>query len=172
MRLRLDVALICLLAGGFGYLLSSTATGDETNTTADPLPQRVSVDQIWNFHHHEKVRKGQFIELAKLDTQKSQGRSLVITHLEVRTRQSMRVQVVEHRRDPVKVQRDGKPYWNKKIRRGEGFSLGELDHTTQQVRSGYSTLVGMKFDPGTRAALEVTQGSGPIWIYAEGYWSR
>lgn len=172
MRLRLDVALICLLAGGFGYLLSSTATGDETKTSADPLPQRVSVGQIWNFHYHDKTRKGQFVELAQLDTQKSQGRSLVITHLEVRTRHSMRVQVVEHKRDKVKVQRDGTPYWNKKIRRGEGFSLGELDSTTQQLRSGFSTLVGMKFDPGTRASLEVTQGSGPIWIYAEGYWSR
>jgi hypothetical protein len=172
MRLRLDVALICLLAAGAGYLLSSTASGDETQTSADPLARRVGVDQIWNFHYHEKARKGQFIELAQLDTQKSRGRSLVITHLEVRTRQSMRVQVVEHRKDKQKVQRDGKPYWNKKVRRGEGFSLGDMDSTTKQIRSGYSTLVGMKFDPGTRASIEVTQGTGPIWIYAEGYWSR
>ncbi|MHC4550781.1 MAG: hypothetical protein ACYTEZ_18635 [Planctomycetota bacterium] len=176
MRLRTDVALAGLLAGALVLLVSGglpIASGDEAKTTADPVVRLpVGVAQIWNFHYHEKVRKGNFIELAQLDSQEARGRSLVITHLELRMRQSTRVQVVEHRKDARKVRRDGKPLWNKKVRRGEGFSLGLMDSTTKQISSGYSTLVGMKFDPGTRASIEVTQGSGPIWIYAEGYWSH
>jgi len=52
------------------------------------------------------------------------------------------------------------------------ISVGDFDSTSKWVTSGFNTLVGMKFDPGTRPAIEVTQGSGEIWIYAEGYYSR
>ena len=175
MRLRLGIAAVCVLSGVFGLLMGGASGEDGRKTSSDPGAgslHHLHHDQIFNFHYHEKVKRGEFIELAQLDSQENRGRTLVITNLELRMRQSTRVQVVEHRKDKTKKRRDGKPFWNKTVRRGDGFSVGDFDSTTKWVKSGFNTLVGMKFDPGTRPSIEVTQGSGEIWIYAEGYYSR
>ncbi|MHC4341694.1 MAG: hypothetical protein ACYSX0_15965 [Planctomycetota bacterium] len=178
MRLNTNLVLVGLLAGVIGLLLGGgmpIAMGDETKSSAEPIvrpPYALDAGVIWNFHHNNKVKRGEIIELAKLDSKEADGRHLVITHLELRTRHHMQVQVVEHRKDKKRVQRNGKPHWNKKVRRGEGFSLGTLESTNRWIKSGYSTIIGMKFEPGTRPAIEVTQGAGEIWIYAEGYWAR
>ena len=54
---------------------------------------------------------------------------------------------------------------------GDGFSTGHIDSTSQWLGTGYFGTTGLKFDPGTRPALEVTLGGGEMWVYAEGYWS-
>jgi len=181
MRTRFGMALACLLAAVFGLMLGGVAAGeeeedpkaDERKTTARPTvqppPTAIDVDLIWNFYYQGKKRKGDVVEFVQLDAPEHHGRTLVITHLDMRTRQSTRAQIVEYRKE--KSRRAGRPVWKKMVRRGEAFSMGWQDSTSQWVASGFSSLVGMKFGPGTRPSLEITHGSGDIWVYAEGYWS-
>ncbi len=120
---------------------------------------------IWNFHYEGKKREGDFLELLAPD--EGRGRTLVITQISVRMRQSTRWQVVEHR--PARKQ--GKEAWEKVIRRSELFSLGWQESTSQYLGVGLGGLPGMKCDPGTRPAIEFTEGSGDVAVYAEGIWS-
>ncbi len=164
MRAWTAFALLALL--GLAVVLPR-ALAQETKSTTDKAPARIVVldpDQIWNFHWEGKKKSGEFLEL--LDRLDPEGRRLTITHLELRVRQSTRVQIVQHRKAPQEKS------WRKTVRRSELFSLGNLDSTTQYIASGFSTLVGMTFDAYSRPALEVTQGGGEMAVYAEGYWSK
>jgi len=159
------VAVVC---GAAIALLWQSAVGqEETRTTADPIPGRYDHRLIWNYHFHGKQKRGQVLELVKPD--QGRGRTLVITKLELRMRQSTRVQVIEHQK---LGERRGKPVWKKTIRRSELFSIGAMDSTSKWVVSDYGSLHGLKFAPGSRPAIEVTLGGGEMAVYAEGYWSR
>ena len=133
-----------------------------------PPPDTIDADLIWNFNWHGKKQRGKFIEF--IQEGEARGRSLVITQIELRVTRSTRVQVVEHRKG-VRGREGGAATWRKAVRRGEGFSTGHIDSTSQWLGTGYFGTTGMKFDPGTRPALEVTLGGGEMWVYAEGYWS-
>lgn len=162
------LALVALLAALAVAIAFGVASAQESKTTAEPPPGRGGLDPelVWNFHYEGKKKGGEFLEL--LTPEEGRERALVITHLEMRVRQSTQVQVVEHR----KVKRQGKEVWEKAVRRSELFSLGTLDSTTQYIASGFDSTVGMRFDGGTRPALEITSGGGEMAVYAEGYWSR
>ncbi len=163
MRWRIAIALfVC------GLLLLGNVSGqEEAKSTTQPVRNTVDPNMIWNFQFEGKKRRGQFIELLRAD--EARGRALMITHLELRTRTSTRLAIVEHRK-VGKKRKDGG--FKKYIRRSELFSLGWPEATTQYVASGFSTLIGMKFEAGTRPAIEVTLGGGNMAVYAEGYWSR
>jgi hypothetical protein len=163
-----SVALFALSAGLAVAVVLGIASAQDTKTTAEPMPGRGGIDPdlVWNFHFEGKKKGGEFLEL--LTPEEGKERALVITHFEMRVRQSTQVQMVEHR----KVKRQGKEVWEKAVRRSELFSLGTLDSTTQYVASGFDSTVGMKFDGGTRPALEVTAGGGEMAVYAAGYWER
>lgn len=158
MRWRIAFALlVCSL-----FLLGNVSGQEEAKSTARPVRNIVDPDMIWNFHFEGKKKRGQFIEF--LSAHEARGRTLMITHFELRTRTSTRVAIVEHRKVGTR--------FKKYIRRSELFSLGWPEATTQYVASGFSTLIGMKFGPRTRPAIEVTLGGGNMAVYAEGYWSR
>jgi hypothetical protein len=61
--------------------------------------------------------------------------------------------------------------WKKSVRRSPLFSIGWLNGTTTYMATGYSSYVGMKFGPKSRPSIEITQGSGNMAVYAEGYWA-
>ncbi len=126
---------------------------------------------IWNYHYAGKKRRGDVIEMIQLDDPKYSGKALVITHLEMRIPNSVRVELEEFRQDPGKKQRDGKPLWSRKVRRGEAFSAGILDSTSEWIIVNYDSNTGIVFDPSTRPSLELTFGSGDVAIWAEGYWA-
>ena len=153
-----------LLAGG------RLARGEDPKTSAKRLPDTIDVDLIWNFYWEGQKKRGDILELARLDAKENAGKTLVITHLETRTPQSMRLQVVEHRKPRSKS--GGKLKWKKTIRRGEAFSLEFITATSEYAGSAYASLIGMRFAPGTRPGIEITRGNGEIYVYAEGYWSR
>jgi len=161
--MRYAIPVLTLLLG------LALAQGDgETKTNADrqpPGPGWVHPSLIWNFHYEGKKREGDVLEFLAPD--EGRQRTLVITQISVRMRQSSRWQVVEHR--PVRKQ--GKEAWEKVVRRSELFSLGWQDSTSQYLGVGLGGLPGMKCDPGTRPAIEFTGGSGDVAVYAEGYWS-
>ncbi|MHC4937382.1 MAG: hypothetical protein ACYTHK_00250 [Planctomycetota bacterium] len=166
MRGTIGVACLLLLGLSLGVAFSQ----DETKTAEpeekkDPtLREPVAVDRMWSFHWEGSKEKGSFLELARPDAEKKgEGRTLVITHLEVRQRQTMNWRFVEHRKE-------GRG-WKKITRRSHLFSLGWLDGTSKYMVSGYSSLVGMKFGPKSRPSIEVRQGSGDMAVYAEGYWA-
>jgi hypothetical protein len=163
-----SAALFALSTGVVLAAVFGIATAQDTKTTAEPMPGRGGLDHalVWNFHFEGKKKNGEFVEL--LTPEEGKQRSLVITHLEIRVRQSTQVAVVEHR----KVKRQGKEVWEKAVRRSELFSLGTLDSTTQYIASGFDSTIGMRFDADTRPALEVTLGGGEMAVYAEGYWER
>ena len=152
----------CAIAVAIGI-----AVGQETKSTAEVVPGRPVLDPalIWNFHFQGTKRAGDFLEF--LTPEEGRQRTLVITQIDLRLPQSTRAQVVEHR--PVRQQ--GKEGWKKIVRRSDPFSLGTLDSATRAVMSTFVGLPGMKFDGGTRPSLEITEGSGEIAVYAEGYWS-
>jgi len=155
------------------FLGAVMAQGSEETKTSERKPgpmlrQGMSTAQMWSFHYEGKQKKGEFLELAQPDAQRqNEGRTLIITHLEVRMRQTMRAAVVEHSKTRVR----GKDGWKKKLRRSELFSIGWLDGTTKYAVSQYKSDVGMKFGPTTRPSLEITQGGGDMAVYAEGYWA-
>jgi hypothetical protein len=126
---------------------------------------------IWNYHYAGRKRRGDVIELVQLDDPKYGGKSLVITHLEMRIPNSMRMELEEFRQDPEKKQRDGKPLWVRKVRRGDPFSAGILDSTSEWIIVNYDSNTGMVFEPGTRPSLELTLGGGELEVWAEGYWA-
>lgn len=174
MRLGPLLALFCALVVGIGLgVASGQEEGkDERKTSARPptiTRDPLTPDRIWNFHFHGKKKRGEFVEF--LDPNEGRQRHLMITHLEVRVRQSTRFQMVEHRKVKKRKSAGGGTRWKKHVRRSELFGLGWQDATSRYVASGYSSIVGMKFDPGTRPALEVTFGGGEMAVYAEGYWS-
>ena len=158
MRTGIAVFLVCL-----GAVMAQGS--EETKTVArqkTPLiRESIPTDRMWSFHFEGKKRNGDFLELAQ-----PEGRTLVITHLEVRMRQTMRLSVVEHKR----VRTKGKEAWKKTLRRSELFSIGHLDGTTKYAVSQYKSDIGMKFDGDMRPSLEITQGGGDMAVYAEGYW--
>ena len=132
------------------------------------LRQSIQLDRLWSYHFEGKQRKGEFLELAQPDAmRRGKGRTLVITHLEVRMRQTMRLSVVEHERIRVK----GKDKWKKILRRSELFSMGRLDNTSKFMISNYTSDIGMTFGPDSRPSLEIRQGGGDMAVYAEGYWA-
>ena len=159
------VAVVC--AAAVALLWQSAVGQEETKTTADPIPGRYDQRLIWNFHFHGKKRRGDVLELVKPEDMR--GRTLVVTKLELRMRQSTRVRVIEHEKVG---ERRGKPVWKKRIRRSELFSIGTIDSTSKWVVSDYDSLYGLKFAPGSRPAVEVTFGGGEMAVYAEGYRSR
>ena len=158
--MRTAIAIVLVFLGAV------MAQGSEETKTAEPkaqpmLRESVPLTRMWSFHFEGKKRKGDFLELAQSD-----GRTLVITHLEVRMRQTMRLAVVEHK----SVNNKGKQAWKKKLRRSELFSIGHLDGTTKYSISQYKSDIGMKFGEDMRPSLEITQGGGDMAVYAEGYW--
>jgi len=130
-----------------------------------------SVSGIWNFRYAGKKRRGDVIEMAQLDDPKHSGKALVITHLEMRIPNSVRIELEEFRQDGDKKQRDGKPLWARKVRRSDAFSVGILDSTSEWIMVNYDSHTGIVFDPGTRPSLELTLGTGNVEIWAEGYWA-
>ena len=165
MRIGIAALLVCL-----GAVM---AQGSEETKTAERKPgpmlrEQIDTTRMWSFHFEGKKKRGEFLELAQPDLERQdEGRTLVITHLEVRMRQTMRMSVVEH----TKFSRKGKDAWKKKLRRSELFSIGWLDGTTKYMASQYKSDVGMKFGPDSRPSLEIRQGSGDMAVYAEGYWA-
>ncbi len=141
------------------------------DTPATPGAQAPSASGIWNYHYEGKKRRGDVIELVQLDDPKYSGKALVITHLEMRLPQSMRIELEEFRQEPDKKQRDGKPAWARKVRRGAAFSAGFLDSTSEWIIVNYDSNTGIVFDAGTRPSLELTLGGGELEIWAEGYWA-
>ncbi|MEM8885951.1 MAG: hypothetical protein AAGD14_17940 [Planctomycetota bacterium] len=167
--MRSGIGLISLVALGLvlGIAFSQEAA-PETKTVApkrDPvLRPPLDPSRIWSFHFEGKKANGAFLELARPDEQnEGKGRTLVITLLEVRQRQTMRWQFVEHKKAPRS--------WKKSVRRSELFSLGQLDESTKYLANLYRSNIGMRFDPDMRPSIEVTQGSGNMAVYAEGYWA-
>jgi len=172
MRTEFGVALLSLgLALGVVF-----AQEKETKSTAKPIPEqppaypRVDVDSVWHFHYEGKQRKGDLLQLADPEGEEGQGRTLVITQLEVRMRVTMRARLVSHHR--LDTKKNGKNVWAKEIVRSELFSLGWLDGTSKYMAWNYSGWVGIPFAVGTRPSLEFRQGGGDIAVYAEGYWVR
>lgn len=153
------LACACLAIG-----IASGQGGDE----GAPPPNTIDARKIWNFDWHGKLQRGKFLEFLQPD--EGRGRFLVITQIELRVTRSTRVQVVEHRKG-VRGREGQKARWRKTIRRGEGFSVGWIDSTSQWLATGYTGQTGMRFDPDTRPALEISHGGGEMWVYAEGYWS-
>jgi hypothetical protein len=148
------------------FLGAVMAQGSEETKTSEPeaqpmLRESIQLNRMWSFHFEGKKRNGDFLELAQPD-----GRTLVITHLEIRMRQTMRLAVVEHKSVTVK----GKQTWKKKLRRSELFSIGHLDGSTKYSISQYKSDLGMRFGEDMRPSLEITQGGGDMAVYAEGYW--
>jgi len=162
MRIGSVLTLLFVLGLSLGVALSQ----EETKTvTADPvLRPSLDVGRMWSFHFEGQQKNGEFLELAQPDAEREgKGRTLVITHLEVRQRQTMRWRFVEHRKEGNA--------WKKIMRRSEYFSLGWLDGTTKFMASAYDSNVGMKFGPQSRPGIEIRQGSGEMAVYAEGYWA-
>jgi hypothetical protein len=149
-------------------LVSVLAAQDAPVAPGGPVP---SASGIWNFHFAGKKRRGDVIELVQLDDPKYSGKALVLTHLEMRIPNSMRIELEEFRQDPDKKQRDGKPFWTRNVRRGWAFGTGILDSTSEWIMVNYDSNTGMVFDPGTRPSVELTLGSGDLEIWAEGYWA-
>lgn len=145
---------------------------DAQDAPASPGAQAPSASRIWNFHFAGKKRRGDVIEMAQLDDPKHGGKALVVTHLEMRIPNSMKIELEEFRQEPDKKQRDGKPAWARKVRRGYPFSAGILDSTSEWIIVNYDSNTGILFDPGTRPSLELTLGSGELEIWAEGYWAN
>ena len=149
------------------------AQENETTTTAKAVPlkqppvtPRIDVDNIWRFHYEGKKSNGEFLQLADPDGEEGGGRTLVITQIEIRMRQTMRVRLVSHKK------LGGRDGWKKEVVRGELLSVGWLDTTSKFMASAYSGWVGIQFKSGTRPSIEFRQGSGDITIYAEGYWAK
>ena len=162
--IALAVGLVVGLGIAWGQEEERKTTADSPPPTFPPAP-----GDIWNFHFYGKKKRGDVIEF--LEANELQQRYLIITHLEIRVRQSTRVQLIEHRKKKKRKSAGGGTHWVKTVRRSELFSLGWQDSTSKYVASGYSTYVGMKFEPRIRPAIEVTFGGGEMAIYAEGYWS-
>lgn len=163
MNRGLGIACLMLLGLSLGVAFSQESkTNEKSDTPA--LREPTPVDKMWSFHFEGKKANGSFLELARPDAErKGEGRTLVITHLEVRQRQTMSWAFVEHKKVGNK--------WNKSVRRSSLFSIGWLDGTTKYMVTGYSSYVGMKFGPKSRPSIEITQGSGNMAVYAEGYWA-
>lgn len=176
MRDKVIPVLVCALAIGFGLRFADTparaqdAAGGTEPQAALPGIGVLEPDRIWNFHFEGAKRRGDFLELAALDADEHRGQVLVMTHLAMSLPHSTRLQVVEFHREGDDDGKRKTP-WKKRVRRSEAFSLGWMDSTSKDILAGQSSLVGLKFEPGTRPTLEVTQGGGDIAIYAEGYWA-
>jgi hypothetical protein len=134
-------------------------------------PAAPSASHLWNFHFAGKKRRGEVIELSQLDDPKHGGKALVITHLEMRIPNSMRIELAEFVQEPDKKQRDGKPMWARKVKRGDPFSTGLHDSTSEWIMVHYDSNTGIVFTPGSRPSLELTLGGGDLEIWAEGYWA-
>ncbi|MHC4550879.1 MAG: hypothetical protein ACYTEZ_19155 [Planctomycetota bacterium] len=170
MRLRLKILLGAALAVAGFVVWLAPAAAQEAKSTTRPPPDTIDVRLIWNFYFDGEKKRGEFVELERLDAKQHAGRSLVITRLETRTAQGVRLQVVEWRKK--ENMGGGKPAWDKTVRRGDPFSADFLTQSTEFAGSRYVSETGMRFDPGTRPTIEVTRGSGRILVHAEGYWSR
>jgi hypothetical protein len=169
MRITLGIAALGILAAV--TLVSVLRAQEEEKKSVTPHAGAPDASHLWNFHFAGRKKRGDVIEMAQLDDPKHSGHALIVTHMELRLRQSMRMELVEFRPDAKKKQPDGKPMWNKTTRRSEAFSAGVIDSTSEWVMVNYDTYTGTVFDPGTRPSLEVTFGSGEIEIWAEGYWA-
>jgi hypothetical protein len=160
-----------LAALGVVAAITLVSVLDAQDAPASPGAQAPAASQLWNYHYEGKKRRGDVIELAQLDDPKYGGKSLVITHLEMRIPNSMRIELEEFRQEPDKKQRDGKPAWARKVRRGAAFSAGFLDSTSEWIIVNYDSNTGIVFDAGTRPSLELTLGGGELEVWAEGYWA-
>lgn len=173
--MRTGIAIVLVFLGA--VMAQGSEATKETKTSerkAQPmLRESIPLNRMWSFHFEGKKRKGEFLELAQPDAERSKsGRTLIITHLEIRMRQTMRLAVVEHQKIAVKgASQKGKTKWKKILRRSELFSIGYLDGTTKYAVSKYSSELGMTFGQTSRPSLEITQGGGDMAVYAEGYWA-
>jgi len=173
--MRNNLGLVALGALGAITLVSVLGAQEAQKPVTAPPTASVLPDasMIWNYYYAGKKKRGDVIELARLDDPVYGGKALVITQIEIRIPQSTRLELQEYRQDAQKKQRDGAPGWKKIVRRGEALmSAGFIDSTSQWLLSGYGSLVGCVFDPGTRPSLEVTFGGGDMEIWAEGYWAK
>jgi len=149
----------------FAQEKETTTTEKAVPVKQRPVTPRIDVDSIWRYSYEGKQSKGSFLQLADPDGEEGGGRTLVITQIEIRMRQTMRVRLVSHK----KLDDGG---WKREVVRGELLSVGWLDTTSKYMASAYSGWVGIQFKPGTRPSLEFRQGGGDITIYAEGYWAK
>jgi hypothetical protein len=143
----------------------------DAQDSAAPKMDAPSAAHLFNFHFEGKKRRGEVIELVQLDDPKYGGKALVITHLEMRIPQSMRAQLEEWWQEPNKKQRDGKPQWSKRVLRGDAFSTGLLDSTSEWIIINYDSRSGIVFAPATRPSIEINFGSGDLEVWADGYWA-
>ena len=98
MRAGIGVIVLCVgLALGVVF-----AQEKETKTVAPPVVEqppvipRVDVDNIWRYHYEGKKGKGEFLEIADPEGEVGKGRTLVITNMDVRMRQTMRASLIQH----------------------------------------------------------------------------
>lgn len=169
MRHGFGLASLVALGLVLGIAFSQDPAPKETKTAEKPprpdpvLRPPLDTERMWSFHFEGKKQRGSFLELARPDEEnKGKGRRLVITLLEAGQQQGMRWQLVQHKKAPRS--------WKKSVRRSQWFSLGRIDDQTKFMRNRYFSNIGMRFDRDTRPAIEVTQGSGTMVVYAEGYW--
>jgi len=161
-----------LLVVGAIVAVALVSVLDAQDSPASPAARMPSASQLWNFHFEGKKRRGDMIELVQLDDPKYGGKALVMTHLELRIPQSMRVQLWEYWQEPDKRQRDAKPQWARRVLRGEAFSAGKIDSTSDWIIVNYDSTTGIVFAPATRPSLELTFGGGNLEVWAEGYWTE
>ena len=160
------VAMGLVLGVVFAQEKETTTTEKVVPVKQRPITPRIDVDNIWRYSYEGRQAKGSLLQLADPDGEEGGGRTLVITQIEIRMRQTMRVRLVSHKK------LEGGGGWTKEVVRGELLSVGWLDTTSKFMASAYSGWVGIQFKSGTRPSIEFRQGSGDITIYAEGYWAE
>jgi hypothetical protein len=166
--MRNTLGLLAIGALAAFTLVSVLGAQDSPASPSTPVP---SASHLWNYHFVGKKKRGDVIELVQLDDPKYGGKALVVTHLEMRLPQSMRVDIEEFWQEPAKKQRDGKPFWERRVLRGSALNSGFLDSTSEWVIVNYDSRAGIVFAPNTRPSIELTLGSGELEIWAEGYWA-
>jgi hypothetical protein len=167
--MRNTLGLILLGAIAAVTLVSVLGAQDAPSAPGARAPD---ASHIWNFHFEGKKKRGDVIELVQLDDPKYSGKALVITHLELRLSQSMRTELELFWQETDKKQRDGKPMWTRKVLRGEAFSAGFIDSTSEWIIVNYDSNTGIVFAPFTRPSIEITFGAGDMEVWAEGYWAN
>jgi hypothetical protein len=167
--MRTSLGLLAL--GAVAAVALVSVLGAQETPSSPGMQPKPSASALWNFHFLGKKRRGDVVELIQLDDPKFSGKALVMTHLEMRMPQSIRLELTEYWQEPDKKQRDGKPAWARKPVRSDRFSAGVLDSTSEWLIANYDSNTGIVFDANTRPSLEVTFGSGDIEIWAEGYWA-
>ena len=140
-------------------LVSGTATPQDQQEEFDPV---LPPGRIWTKTITKTVKKYEFLELRGPD-----DRWLVLNRLELIVATHSRAQLVERRLGKHRM-------WKTTVRRPEQLMLGTAGTFagTNRTILGYSSLLGLAFEPEVRIGVMMTQGSGEITVHAEGYWAK